>query len=128
MFGRDVSQIPCFRESFLYGIGSGVILGLGAFMSTSKPRLATSIGFSSYIMITLSFWCYCRYVFEDKNGYIFIDKKKRYCKWIYRYEWSRQRLIVQQIQEGMRRNAIYQGTDLHKEIVEEFEREDEEEA
>lgn len=60
LFGRDVSAIPCFRESFLYGIGSGVVIGLGAFMSTSKPRLATHVGVSSYIMITLSFWCYCR--------------------------------------------------------------------
>lgn len=29
LFGRDVSEIPCFRNSFLYGIGSGVGVGLG---------------------------------------------------------------------------------------------------
>lgn len=29
LFGRDVSEIPCFRNSFLYGIGGGVGMGLG---------------------------------------------------------------------------------------------------
>ena len=29
VFGRDVSEIPCFRNSFLYGISGGFGLGLG---------------------------------------------------------------------------------------------------
>lgn len=29
IFGRDVSEIPCFRGSFLFGIGSGFGTGLG---------------------------------------------------------------------------------------------------
>lgn len=31
IFGRDVSEIPCFRNSFLYGIGSGIGTGLGKY-------------------------------------------------------------------------------------------------
>ena len=29
IFGRDVSEIPCFRNSFLYGIGGGFGSALG---------------------------------------------------------------------------------------------------
>lgn len=29
ILGRDVSEIPCFRNSFLYGISGGFGMGLG---------------------------------------------------------------------------------------------------
>lgn len=29
ILGRDVSEMPCFRNSFLYGIGGGFGTGLG---------------------------------------------------------------------------------------------------
>jgi hypothetical protein len=29
IMGRDVAEMPCFRNSFLYGIGGGIGLGLG---------------------------------------------------------------------------------------------------
>lgn len=41
-----------------------------------------------------------------------------------RYSWSKQKLLVQQLQEGMRRQAMYQGTDLEREIRAEFEKDD----
>nr|CAD7202231.1 unnamed protein product [Timema douglasi] len=41
LFGRDVSEIPCFRNSYLYGISSGIGMGLTYFMFTSKVRMAT---------------------------------------------------------------------------------------
>jgi len=96
IFNRDVSKIPCFRSSFLYGIGTGVAIGLMAFMSTSKPRLASHVGFSTFVLTTVSYWCYCRYA------------------------WAKQKALVLQIQEGMRQNAYYEGTDLHRQINEEF--------
>lgn len=36
LFGRDVSEIPCFRNSFLYGIGGGVGTGLGKIFKIMK--------------------------------------------------------------------------------------------
>lgn len=60
IFGRDVSKIPCFRESFMYGISSGIVIGLGCFMSTSKPRLAQHVAIGSFMLITLSYWFHCR--------------------------------------------------------------------
>jgi cytochrome c oxidase assembly protein subunit 20 len=36
IFGRDVSEIPCFRDSFLWGIGGGVGTGLGKILKLTK--------------------------------------------------------------------------------------------
>lgn len=39
----------------------------------------------------------------------------------FRYAWSREKFFVAQVQEGMRRQAMYQGTDLEREIRKDFE-------
>lgn len=49
IFGRDVSEIPCFRNSFLYGIGTGLGIGLGIFN------------------LQLSFHCYLPVSFQFKE-------------------------------------------------------------
>ncbi|XP_059473960.1 cytochrome c oxidase assembly protein COX20, mitochondrial [Neocloeon triangulifer] len=61
LFGRDVSQIPCFRSSFLYGIGTGFAGGLVYFMSTSRASRATHVGFASFFFSTFIYWGVCRY-------------------------------------------------------------------
>jgi cytochrome c oxidase assembly protein subunit 20 len=61
VFGEDLGSIPCFRNSFLYGITGGIGLGIGHFALSSKVRNATKFGFYSYVAITLSYWCACRY-------------------------------------------------------------------
>lgn len=40
-----------------------------------------------------------------------------------RYSYSKEKLFVQQIQEGMRRQALYHGTDTERKVREEFEKE-----
>ncbi|XP_065331422.1 cytochrome c oxidase assembly protein COX20, mitochondrial [Cloeon dipterum] len=61
LFGRDVSQIPCFRSSFLSGIGTGFAGGLAYFMFTSKPGNATHVGFACFFCSTFVYWGICRY-------------------------------------------------------------------
>lgn len=39
----------------------------------------------------------------------------------FRYAWSKEKFFVAQVQEGMRRHAMYQGTDLEREIRKDFE-------
>lgn len=39
-----------------------------------------------------------------------------------RYAWSKEKFLIAQLQEGMRRQAMYQGTDLEREIRAEFEK------
>ena len=60
LFGYDIRKVPCFRNTFLYGISSGVGVGLLAFMFTSKPMLASHCGFVSYLTISLGYLVQCR--------------------------------------------------------------------
>jgi len=64
VFGEDLGSIPCFRNSFLYGITGGIGLGIAHFALSSKVQKATKFGFYSYVAITLSYWCVCRYNFS----------------------------------------------------------------
>ncbi|XP_050533571.1 cytochrome c oxidase assembly protein COX20, mitochondrial [Daktulosphaira vitifoliae] len=59
--GKDVSKIPCFRNSYFYGILGGIASGLGCFMLTSKPKKAVNVGFGSFFVISTSYWILCRY-------------------------------------------------------------------
>ncbi|KAL1490730.1 hypothetical protein ABEB36_013378 [Hypothenemus hampei] len=61
IFGRDVSQIPCFRNSFLYGILGGAAFGLAHFMFTSKVAKSANYSVYSFSMITIAYWMRCRY-------------------------------------------------------------------
>ncbi|CAL8106951.1 unnamed protein product [Orchesella dallaii] len=63
LFGHDVGTIPCFRNSFLYGITGGIGSGIVHFAVSSRLPSATKFGFWSYVGITFSYWCYCRYEF-----------------------------------------------------------------
>ncbi|ODN06098.1 Cytochrome c oxidase protein 20 [Orchesella cincta] len=61
LFGTDVGSIPCFRNSFLYGITGGIGSGIAHFAVSSRLPGATKFGFWSYVGITACFWCWCRY-------------------------------------------------------------------
>ncbi|KAL0831373.1 hypothetical protein ABMA28_002198 [Loxostege sticticalis] len=90
--GRDLSKIPCFRESFLYGIATGVGVGLATFLKTSKPMRSQHIGFGTFTMSTLIYWSYCR------------------------YQWSKQRFDAQLLQEALKDKIKYEGTAVEREL------------
>ncbi|XP_072939272.1 cytochrome c oxidase assembly protein COX20, mitochondrial [Epargyreus clarus] len=94
IFGRDVSKIPCFRESFLYGVASGVGCGLASFIKTSKPMLSQHVGMGTFAITTLLYWSYCR------------------------VQWSRQRFDAQLMQEALKDKIRYEGTAVEKELEE----------
>lgn len=60
LFGRDVSKIPCFRNSFLYGIGGGFAGGLLTFLFTSRPQLSTHSAMGVFMAVTFGYWGQCR--------------------------------------------------------------------
>ncbi|KAJ3626821.1 hypothetical protein MTP99_017289 [Tenebrio molitor] len=91
IFGRDVSKIPCFRNSILYGIYSGLGLGLAHFMFKSRPMAACNFAVYSFSGVTLIYWIQCR------------------------YKYSQMKFQMLQMQELLRRNALYEGTHLEKE-------------
>jgi len=66
IFGKDLSAVPCWRNSWLYGISGGLGSGLVYFLFTSKIRAATNVGFTSIMAITGAYWCVCRYQYEKQ--------------------------------------------------------------
>ncbi|XP_041988457.1 cytochrome c oxidase assembly protein COX20, mitochondrial [Aricia agestis] len=92
IFGRDVSKIPCFRDSFMYGISSGIGMGFAAFLKTSKPVLSQHVGMGSFAIVTLMYWTYCR------------------------MQWSQQRFNSQLLQDALKEKMKYEGTAVEKEL------------
>ncbi|KAL7729958.1 hypothetical protein ACLKA6_009260 [Drosophila palustris] len=92
IFGRDVAQIPCFRNSFLYGISGGMGVGVLTFLGTSRPHLSTHVGFGSFFCGTIVYWMACR------------------------YQWSLRRFEQQQLREAMRLQSQYEGTQKERDL------------
>ncbi|XP_006157342.1 cytochrome c oxidase assembly protein COX20, mitochondrial [Tupaia chinensis] len=57
----DVENIPCARESILYGSLGSVVAGLGHFLLTSRIRRSCDVGVGGFILVTLGCWFHCRY-------------------------------------------------------------------
>ncbi|KAL7648551.1 UNVERIFIED_CONTAM: hypothetical protein RMT77_000457 [Armadillidium vulgare] len=66
--GRDVSKIPCFRNTFLYSLSSGLGVGLIYFMFTSKVQQSYRFGFAAYVITTMGYWSHCRYKFAQQSS------------------------------------------------------------
>lgn len=92
LFGRDISKIPCFRESFLYGIATGVGVGIAAFLKTSRPMLSQHIGVGTFSITTMVYWSFCR------------------------YQWSKQRFDAQLLQDALKDKIMYEGTVVEREL------------
>lgn len=56
--------MPCFRNSFLYGLTGGICCGLIRFMFTSRPKSACDFAVGSFSIITLAYWFQCRYEYS----------------------------------------------------------------
>ncbi|XP_036726369.1 cytochrome c oxidase assembly protein COX20, mitochondrial isoform X2 [Balaenoptera acutorostrata] len=57
----DVENIPCARDSTLYGSLGSVVAGLGHFLLTSRIRRSCDVGIGGFILVTLGCWFHCRY-------------------------------------------------------------------
>ncbi|XP_014272389.1 cytochrome c oxidase assembly protein COX20, mitochondrial [Halyomorpha halys] len=66
IFGKNIAEIPCFRDSYFYGICTGFASGLGYFMFTSRPGVSTNFGMGAFCLSTLSYWSYCRWKYNDQ--------------------------------------------------------------
>lgn len=61
LFGKPIIQTKCQRDAFLYGIPSGITIGLITFLFTSHVKYSTHVSVGSYVMITLGYSCHCIY-------------------------------------------------------------------
>ncbi|XP_055613910.1 cytochrome c oxidase assembly protein COX20, mitochondrial [Uranotaenia lowii] len=92
LFGKDVSQIPCFRNSFLYGISIGVAAGFLAFMRTSRPQMSCHIAFGTFFGTTLCYWFPCR------------------------YNWSKEAADAELLQKALQQQSMYEGTQAERDL------------
>ncbi|KAF5279175.1 hypothetical protein FQR65_LT03422 [Abscondita terminalis] len=92
IFGRDVTKVPCFRNSFLYGLSGGIGCGLLRFMFTSRPKSATDYAVGSFAAITMSYWFFCR------------------------YQYSQMKFEMNQMQYLLEQRALYEGTEDEKKL------------
>ncbi|XP_047474720.1 cytochrome c oxidase assembly protein COX20, mitochondrial-like [Penaeus chinensis] len=92
LMGRNLSEVPCFRETFLYSITSGLGSGLVNFMLTSRVQRSVQVGLGVYTCMTLGYWSYCR------------------------YNYSQQKFSMGQLQVAMQKQALLEGTEVEKKI------------
>ncbi|KAJ8668184.1 hypothetical protein QAD02_009847 [Eretmocerus hayati] len=67
IFGRDITKIPCYRSSFLYGSSSYVGVGLITFLLTSKPGFSSHCGFGAFMLVTFGYYNWCIYKFAQQK-------------------------------------------------------------
>ena len=58
--GRDLAQIPCFKESMTAGIGAGGFVGIAYNIATSRPPWVKS--YLTFCTVTAGYFLYCRSV------------------------------------------------------------------
>ncbi|KAK6183672.1 hypothetical protein SNE40_011103 [Patella caerulea] len=89
-YKRNLSEVPCFRKSFMTGIMSGIGLGVGHFMATSKPQTSYHVAFGSFTLITLGVWFNCR------------------------YHWTAERIRERQFKDALRIKEVEEGSESVK--------------
>eukprot|EP00729_Bicosta_minor_P002625 gene2625-24257_t len=57
----DIKKVGCMRDSFLYGIGSGLPLGTLAFLHTKEVIVGCRAAVGACIAVGLGSWEYCKY-------------------------------------------------------------------
>ena len=61
--GTDVSKIPCFKHSFMYAIGSGMVTGVAYNLAFSKNPFKLACGV--YTSVLFGYWFVCRYDYRS---------------------------------------------------------------
>ncbi|XP_072187635.1 cytochrome c oxidase assembly protein COX20, mitochondrial isoform X2 [Excalfactoria chinensis] len=84
----DVKNVPCARESVLYGSLGSLVLGLGHFLATSRVRRSCDFAVGGFICTMLGYWFYCR------------------------YNLAQQRIRQRMLKEGMRNKLLFEGSSL----------------
>ncbi|KAM8809420.1 cytochrome c oxidase assembly protein COX20, mitochondrial [Eudromia elegans] len=87
----DVKNVPCARESILYGSVGSFVVGLGHFVATSRVRRSCDFAVGSFVCTMLGYWFYCR------------------------YNYAQHRIRQRMIREGMKNKLLFEGSSLDPE-------------
>lgn len=61
-FGTNLAKIPCFKTSFMNGIGSGMLVGVAYNLATSRNPYKLALG--TYTVVLFGSWFVCRYKYR----------------------------------------------------------------
>ena len=64
--GTDLSKVPCFKNSFMYGIGSGTMVGV--FYNLAFSRNPFKLAFATYACVTFGYFGVCRYQYRQSEA------------------------------------------------------------
>ncbi|XP_032881784.1 cytochrome c oxidase assembly protein COX20, mitochondrial [Amblyraja radiata] len=84
----DVQNIPCARDSVLYGSAGALVAGFGHFLATSRVKRSFDFGVGSFLLTTLGTWMFCR------------------------YQNAKLRIQHRMVHEGMKNKVMYEGTKM----------------
>ncbi|XP_068925254.1 cytochrome c oxidase assembly protein COX20, mitochondrial [Petaurus breviceps papuanus] len=87
----DIQNVPCARDSVLYGSLGSVLAGFGHFLFTSRLRRSCDIAVAVFILGTLGCWFPCR------------------------YNYAKQRIQQRIVQEGIKNKILFESTHLDPE-------------
>ncbi|XP_040406515.1 cytochrome c oxidase assembly protein COX20, mitochondrial [Cygnus olor] len=87
----DVKNVPCARESVLYGSVGSLVLGLGHFLATSRVKRSCDFAVGGFICTMLGYWFYCR------------------------YNLAKHRIRQRMLKEGMRNKILFEGSSFDPE-------------
>ncbi|NP_001244714.1 protein FAM36A [Macaca mulatta] len=87
----DVENIPCARDSILYGSLGSIVAGFGHFLFTSRIKRSCDVGVGGFILVTLGCWFHCR------------------------YNYAKQRIRERIAREEIKKKILYEGTHLDPE-------------
>ncbi|XP_028409711.1 cytochrome c oxidase assembly protein COX20, mitochondrial-like isoform X1 [Dendronephthya gigantea] len=57
----DIQKIPCARESLLFGISSGLVIGSAVFIKTKIVRKACDYAVGTFAVLSFTSWEICSY-------------------------------------------------------------------
>ena len=64
--GHDLSKVPCFKDSWMYGIGTGMVVGVAYNLLLSRNPF--KIAFWTYGAVTFGYFGVCRYNFRQREA------------------------------------------------------------
>ena len=63
--GHDLSKVPCFKNSFMYGIGSGTLVGVAYNLALSRNPF--KLAFCTYGLVTFGYFGVCRWNYRKSE-------------------------------------------------------------
>ena len=69
--GTNMLQVPCFKSTMMYSIGSGMLAGIAYNLGTSRPP--GKVAFGTYAVVFWGSWIYCRVNYRKRKLYLNYD-------------------------------------------------------